>query len=105
LRKTLNAFDVVRLHKFGGLDSRADEDTEPGKLPSFKAMQDFAVNDEGVKLQLAKERQLAASEEFTSDGGSDWQSVLELDKQGRSRTLSRTLPISSLRPEPARHRL
>jgi predicted P-loop ATPase len=81
--KLLNAFDVVRLHKFGGLDSRADEDTEPGKLPSFKAMQDFAVNDEGVKLQLAKERQLAASEEFTSDGGSDWQSVLELDKQGR----------------------
>lgn len=81
--KLLNAFDVVRLHKFGGLDSRADEDTDPGKLPSFKAMQEFAVNDEGVKLQLAKERQIAASEEFSADGGTDWQSVLELDKQGR----------------------
>lgn len=81
--KLLNAFDVVRLHKFGGLDSRADEDTDPGKLPSFKAMQEFAVNDESVKLQLAKERQIAASDEFAADGDTDWQSVLELDKQGR----------------------
>ncbi|MDD3250955.1 MAG: virulence-associated E family protein [Lachnospiraceae bacterium] len=81
--KLLNAFDMVRLHKFGGLDSRADEDTDPGKLPSFKAMQEFAVNDESVKLQLAKERQIAASDEFAADGDTDWQSVLELDKQGR----------------------
>lgn len=27
----MNAFDVVRIHKFGGLDARADEDTEPSK--------------------------------------------------------------------------
>lgn len=80
--KLLNAFDVVRLHRFGALDAKADEDADPGKLPSFKAMQEFAVQDEGVKLQLAKERQLAASREFTADAD-DWQSVLELDKQGR----------------------
>lgn len=81
--KLMNAFDVVRLHKFGSLDSRADEDTDPSKLPSFKAMQEFAVQDEQVKLQLAKERQLAASEEFDAESGDDWQSVLEIDKQGR----------------------
>lgn len=53
----MNAFDVVRIHKFGGLDARADEDTEPSKLPSFKAMQEFVVDDEKVKLRLAKERE------------------------------------------------
>lgn len=81
--KLMNAFDVVRLHKYGSLDSRADEDTDPAKLPSFKAMQEFAVQDERVKQQLAKERQLAAAEEFDADQGDDWQSVLELDKQGK----------------------
>lgn len=55
--KLMNAFDVVRLHKFGDKDARAAEGTEPGKLPSFKAMQDFASADEEVKNTLAKERQ------------------------------------------------
>jgi len=54
--KLMNAFDVVRLHKFGELDEKASEDTEPNKLPSFKAMQEFASDDENVKIQLAKER-------------------------------------------------
>lgn len=81
--KLMNAFDVVRLHMFGHLDVKTDEDTEPAKLPSFKAMQEFAVQDERVKLQLAKERNFAASEEFSIESGNDWQSVLELDKQGR----------------------
>lgn len=81
--KLLNAFDVVRLHKFGALDVKADEDADPGKLPSFKAMQEFAVQDERVKLQLANERKIAASQEFTADDGGEWQSCLELDKQGK----------------------
>lgn len=34
--KLMNAFDVVRLHKFGDKDARAAEGTEPGKLPSLK---------------------------------------------------------------------
>ena len=50
----MNAFDVVRLHKFGDKDARAAEGTEPGKLPSFKAMQDFVSADEEVKNTLAK---------------------------------------------------
>ena len=40
--KLMNAFDVVRIHKFGALDAKASEDTDPAKLPSFKAMQEFA---------------------------------------------------------------
>lgn len=78
----MNAFDVVRLHKFGGLDAKADEGTEIGKLPSFKAMQDFASQDEKVKAVLAEERQKTAAEEFSEPDG-DWQGRLDIDRQGR----------------------
>lgn len=76
----MNAFDVVRIHKFGELDARAAEGTDPAKLPSFLAMQEFAVQDPLVKQQLAKERQALAESEF--DAGDDWQSTLELDRKG-----------------------
>lgn len=81
--KLMNAFDVVRLHKFGSLDDKADPDTDPAKLPSFKAMQEFAVADEKVKVQLAQERMGLAQAEFDEEPGDDWQTVLELDKQGK----------------------
>lgn len=79
----MNAFDVVRIHKFGNLDAKADEDTEPSRLPSFKAMQEFAVDDEKVKLRLAKERESQAMAEFDGVDEENWQTLLELDKQGR----------------------
>lgn len=78
--KLMNAFDVVRLHKFGELDAKAAEGVDIGKLPSFKAMQDFASHDEKVKAVLAKERQEEAVAEFSED---DWQGRLEIDRQGR----------------------
>ena len=77
----LNAFDVVRVHRFGHLDEKAKLDTAPTKLPSYKAMVEFSINDEKVKLQLAKERELAAQDEF-SDDDANWQARLELDKDG-----------------------
>ena len=39
--KLMNAFDVVRLHKFGDKDARAAEGTEPGKLPIFQGHAGF----------------------------------------------------------------
>lgn len=82
--KLMNAFDVVRIHKFGSQDAKADEDTDPAKLPSFKAMQEFVLQDNRVKVQLAKERTQAAQTEFESESDDeDWQTVLELDKQGK----------------------
>ena len=79
--RLLNAFDVVRLHRFGHLDGRAGEDAEPSKLPSFKAMQEFAVQDEQVKATLARERIAQAEMDF--ENPDDWQNLLGLDKQGR----------------------
>lgn len=70
--RLLNAFDLVRIHRFG------DEDEKK----SFRAMSEFAVGDDRVKLLLAEERRAAARAEFEE---SDWQTALELDKQGRIR--------------------
>ena len=69
--KLLNAFDLVRLHRFDDLNEKA----------SFQAMCDFAVNDERVKKQLAEERRTAAVEDFETVD--DWESLLQLDKKGQ----------------------
>lgn len=77
--KLLNAFDLVRVHRFGHLDEDADEKKQ---LPSFKAMVDFCVQDEEVKRQLAKEREEEVEEEFEIEEDDDWQLSLELNKNG-----------------------
>lgn len=76
----LNAFDLVRIHKFRDLDDKASADTAPSKLPSYKAMCDFAVQDGAVKETLANERMEQATAEF--ENPDEWQKLLELDKQG-----------------------
>jgi predicted P-loop ATPase len=67
--KLLNAFDLVRIHKFGGDDEKK----------SFAAMTDFAIKDDDVKSQLATERMEQANTDFSD---ADWQKALVLDKQG-----------------------
>ncbi|MGI6665726.1 MAG: VapE domain-containing protein [Christensenellaceae bacterium] len=78
--RLLNAFDLVRIHRFGHLDDRATESTPPSKLPSFINMCEFAIQDNEVKAQFTKERMEQATIDFTED---NWQTVLELDKQGK----------------------
>ncbi len=86
--KLLNAFDLVRIHKFGGLDEKVPEDTEAVKLPSFKAMCEFAVNDENVKMTIAGERMEIAEKEFSGEN-EDWLKQLEYEK--RSTVVKNTL--------------
>ena len=88
--KLLNAFDLVRLHKFRELDENVGLDTPPGKLPSFKAMGDFALADDKVKAVFAEERIAQASAEFSDE---DWQNGLELDKSGHVKNTLRNLTI------------
>jgi len=74
--RLLNAFDLVRIHRFPDLDEKA----------GFKAMSEFAVKDEKVKLLLAEERIAAAEKDFDRSG--DWKSLLAREKSG---VLSNTL--------------
>lgn len=80
--KLCNAFDLVRIHKFGELDGKLDEDISPSKLPSFKAMQEFCIADENVKKHLAKERMEQVNTEFTTKD-ENWQEKLSLNRSGQ----------------------
>ena len=86
--KLMNAFDMVRIHRYGDLDEKVAEDTEASKLPSFGAMSEFAVNDENVKMTIAGERMEKAEKEFSGEN-EDWQKELEYEK--RSTVVKNTL--------------
>lgn len=63
--KLSNAFDLVRLHKFGHLDATA---TPAGAKPkSFTAMEEFARKDKAVLKIIAEETTAAARFDFTED--------------------------------------
>lgn len=91
--RLVNAFDMVRLHKFGEKDDDIDSDTAINKLPSYKAMCDFAAEDKAVVGLMAKERYEAAAVAFegvvAAADGESWmlkaiqESKLETDKSGR----------------------
>ena len=58
----LNAFDLVRTHRFGELDKKVSAGTAVNKLPSYAKMCEFAAADERVKKELLKERFKGESE-------------------------------------------
>ena len=55
--KLVNAFDLVRLHKYGNLDENANVEISTKDLPSYKAMCELAINDDACKVTIARERQ------------------------------------------------
>ena len=65
--KLCNAFDIVRIHKFGDLDDKA----------SFKEMRKFAMSLDEVKLQAAEERLQEAGADFEDPADDDsWKARL-----------------------------
>jgi hypothetical protein len=52
----VNAWDMVRIHKFGHLDDANDRETPIGKRPSFKAMVDLAQSLPEVRQQQLESR-------------------------------------------------
>lgn len=62
--RLVNAFDLVRLHRFGDKDDAAAAATPPNKLPSYKAMCEFAVSDSSVAALLSKEQYEEARKDF-----------------------------------------
>ena len=63
--KLCNAFDLVRLHKFNEEDYDAKPETPVTQLPSFKAMCEFALQQEPVSKAMALERYRKAQEDFS----------------------------------------
>ena len=70
----VNAFDLMRLHRFGHLDEKV----------SIKAMLEAAGKDEAAKTWLADKRLQQANEDYATPASDDgkWQLSLELEKSG-----------------------
>lgn len=62
--KLCNAFDLVRIHKFGHLDEGS---TSSGKPKSFEAMENFALKDKNVKKTIAEDSLNEARYDFDED--------------------------------------
>lgn len=87
----VNAFDLVRVHKFGELDADAGVDTPVTKLPSYGAMCRWLTELPDIKRQMVDERSAAMDEDFSDlveqvsqeTDGSDrsWEEGLELNNK------------------------
>lgn len=62
--KLCNAFDLVRLHRFGLKDEDAKEGAIVTSLPSYKAMLDLATKDPVVRRRLGAEQLEQARNDF-----------------------------------------
>lgn len=89
--RLVNAFDLVRLHKFGDQDDDAKAGTPTNKLPSYAAMTAFAMQQEPVAGLLMAERyekavagfqDAAAAEALAAPDDLDWMKRLEINSNG-----------------------
>lgn len=88
--RLVNAFDLVRLHKFGDKDDSAAPDTPVVKLPSYKAMCELAVADKATIATLNREQHEQAMKEFEgmgkapdSDDEGAWAEQLQRTQDGK----------------------
>jgi len=86
----VNAFDLVRIHRFGELDGDGSEDMEITRRESYKRMAAFAAEDPEVKKTSAQEKLAEVEERFgdlagvsDADAGDNenWQAQLTVDKK------------------------
>lgn len=96
--RLVNAFDMVRLHKFGDLDEDAAANTPITKLPSFIKMCELAENDKKCRATLNKERQQAAAADFAgitadtaTDGADDYDWCNDLEYNASNGILKSTI--------------
>ncbi len=88
--RLVNAFDLVRLHKFGEKDDDAAPDTPVVKLPSYRAMCELAVSDKLTIATLNREQHEQAMKEFEgmgktpdSDDEGAWAEQLQRTQDGK----------------------
>jgi len=94
--REVNAFDLVRLHKFGKLDDRASEKTNIDKLPSHTAMVAFATQDGKVKRERLSElsEDFAGTEAEEEPPDVDWIDQLRMnDRSGFPLSTSRNVEL------------
>jgi predicted P-loop ATPase len=81
----VNAWDLVRLHKFHELDADCDPDTKASSRPSYKAMAELATEDTKVTAQIVADRVAEADDfEVLPDEATDpnWRQRLKVTEKG-----------------------
>lgn len=102
--QTVNAWDLVRIHKYGELDSDCDPTKPVTSRPSYKAMTQLATDDKRVRAQLVTDKMTAAAEDFDEPlpeaEPDDWKGKLKITDKG---TLAMTIDNVAiiLRHDPA----
>ena len=76
-----NAFDLVRLHKYGQMDEDMAPDAIVTSLPSYKEMVQFIRNDSKTKSRIAEEKREEAAADFDAVD-MNWTAKLDVSKQG-----------------------
>ena len=85
--KLVNAFDLVRLHRFGDMDDEAQPGTFSHQLPSYKAMCELATSCADVAALLNQERYQEAVKDFegvtatNEEDPANWMSKLAVNSQ------------------------
>ena len=79
-----NAFDLVRIHKFGLKDEDAPPEKTGTALPSYKAMIEFVQGDEETKLTIAEEKRSNVIDDFGTpvEDSKDWMKSLDVTSKG-----------------------
>lgn len=85
-----NAFDLVRIHKFGNLDTGKEKNES--EKNSFKAMEKFAASCDEVKVQIAEDKLKEAKFEFADgieqvsddspENNKQWLTLLDVNTKG-----------------------
>lgn len=94
-----NAFDLVRIHKYGHLDTGREKNEQDKK--SFKAMEEFAAKDSLTKTRIAEEKLAEAKLDFaddyelqnTKDYDNSWVAELKATTKGEYESSANNLNI------------
>lgn len=83
--KLCNAFDLVRIHKFGDLDADVQPGTPISKYPSWAKMIELCGSDSSTVQEIGEERLQEALEDYKDDFDAvdtSWLGQMETDKKG-----------------------
>lgn len=85
--RLVNAFDLVRLHRFGDKDDEAQPGTPTNRLPSYLAMCELATSNADVAALMSRERYDEAVKDFegveptNEEDPANWMAKLAVNSQ------------------------
>ena len=96
----LNAFDLVRIHKYGAEDENAAPNTPATRMPSYKEMLELIRTDKNCIRTYDADRRGSAADDFSDEPDHEWQLDLTRNKKGDVEpTIDNLLMIMRLDPE------